>query len=273
MVPIFGGSNPSTPSTYLYNLNNIFIKQQYRTILQEEIYQLSLELLQSPSYFQHLVHNTKVNYYWSDEWDEELYVKLAQLGFISTSYDTLDGLVLLPELQFEYAVLDFEHLHIGTKVRKLLRDKQYSLSFDTHFDEILQKIAQHHTRDNWLKGEYAMLMNRLFKAQHENFSLHTVALLSSDNAALVAGEIGYVIGKTYTSLSGFSSREKRYNNCGKLQLVLLAHQLERQGFDFWNLGHPHMAYKKNLGAQILTRNEFLQRWEHATDTKKKDLYE
>jgi len=52
--------------------------------LQEEIYQLTLDTLQNQSYFQKLVNNTKVNYYWSNEWDEALYIKLAQLGFINS---------------------------------------------------------------------------------------------------------------------------------------------------------------------------------------------
>jgi len=244
--------------------------------LQEEIYQLSLELLQSPSYFQELVNNEKVNYYWSHEWSEELYIRLAQLGFISTSYDTLEGLVLLPELQFEYALLDFENLHIDSKVRKLLKEENYHLSFDTHFETVLQKLQEHHNKYNWLKDEYRELMKKLYRNRdkYENFTLHSVALISKQNNEVVAGEIGYVIGETYTSLSGFSSREKRYNNCGKLQLVLLAQHLQKRDFAFWNLGHPHMEYKKRLGSQILERKEFLQRWQGAALIQQlKDLYE
>ena len=77
--------------------------------------------------------------------------------------------------------------------------------------------------------------------------------------------VGYIIKKTYTSLSGFSSREKEYANYGTLQLVLLAQYLQRQGFEFWNLGHPHMPYKKRLGCKVYSREEFLKRWQSAIE--------
>jgi len=60
---------------------------------------------------------------------------------------------------------------------------------------------------------------------------------------------------------GFSSRVKKHNNYGTLQLVLLAQYLQKKGFSFWNLGHPHMPYKKKLGAKVYTRSSFLKRWQ------------
>ena len=68
----------------------------------------------------------------------------------------------------------------------------------------------------------------------------------------------------YTSLSGFSSKEKAYNNWGNLQLVLLAEYLEKNNYEFWNLGHPYMDYKIKLGAKIFTRIDFLEKWLLAT---------
>ena len=242
--------------------------------MQEKIYELSLGILQNEKYFDQLVHNTKVNYYWSRDWSEDFYIKQAQLGFISTTYDTMDEIVLLPELQFEYALLDFKDLHINSKVKKLLKEDNFELCFDTKFDEILEKISKHH-KDNWLKGPYLTLMQNLYKNKetYPNFRIHSSELFSKKDHNLVAGEIGYIIGSTYTSLTGFSLREKGYNNCGKLQLVLLAKKLEQRGFSFWNLGHPHMEYKKRLGAKIYSRAKFLQRWQEATHQIQKDLYE
>ncbi|MEN8717560.1 MAG: hypothetical protein ABF301_02725, partial [Sulfurovum sp.] len=84
--------------------------------------------------------------------------------------------------------------------------------------------------------------------------------LSNEKDELVAAEIGYLIGKTYTSLTGFSSKEKLYKNWGKLQMVLLGKYLEKEKFDFWNLGHPYMQYKFDLGALKYSRIDFLKRW-------------
>jgi Leu/Phe-tRNA-protein transferase len=155
-------------------------------------------------------------------------------------------------------------LHISKKVKTLLKKDQYHLSFDTNFEKVLDNIAQHHQKYNWLKGPYLTLMQKLHKTKHSNFKLYSVELYSNIDDNLIAGEIGYVIGNTYTSLTGFSSKEKRYNNCGKLQLVLLAKVLQKKGISFWNLGHPHMEYKKKLGSLIYSRKEFLKRWRDAT---------
>ena len=90
--------------------------------------------------------------------------------------------------------------------------------------------------------------------------LVSIELYDKNNEKLVSGEIGYMISKTYTSLTGFSSKSKLYNNWGKLQMVLLALYLEENRFDFWNLGHPYMQYKFDLGAKLYSRDDFLKRW-------------
>jgi len=233
----------------------------------QEIYKITPELLQDQEYLHNVIYaNMQNNYYWSDEWSEDFYVELAKAGFIATSYDTLEGLVLLPEMQFDYAIIEFQNLHISKKVKRLLKRDDYTFLFNSHFDEVIQHIEAQH-KDNWLKAEYKELMKRLYKKSYENFRLISVALLSSKSGEIIAGEIGYIIGKTYTSLSGFSSREKEYANYGTLQLVLLGKYLQEQGFSFWNLGHPHMPYKKRLGVKILSREKFLPLWQSESSKK------
>jgi Leu/Phe-tRNA-protein transferase len=222
-------------------------------------------MLDEKNYFKAVIaSNNTNNYYWSDEFSISFYIKLAKLGFISTSYDTKEGLVLLPELQYEYALLDFEDLHISKKVKKLMLQDKYELRFNTRFDEVLQALDNQH-KYNWLKGEYAELMREIYKKDFDDFKLVSVELVSKKDNKLIAGEIGYIISKTYTSLSGFSLKEKEYNNCGKLQLTLLAKQLQKDGFAFWNLGHPHMIYKQKLGAKTYPRSEFLKRYNSVID--------
>jgi len=45
---------------------------------------------------------------------------------------------------------------------------------------------------------------------------------------------------------------------------MLANYLHKRDFNFWNLGHPHMEYKKRLGCEIYKRDDFLKRWKYAT---------
>ncbi len=204
------------------------------------------------------------SYYWSDDWSEEFYIALAKAGFVSTSHESKEGLLLLPELQFDYAVLDFKDLHISKKVKKLIRKNSCLFCINSKFNEVIQKISIYH-KYNWLKEEYVTLLKNLYKnsTQYDNFKIISVELISKESDELVAGEIGYIIGKTYTSLSGFSSREKKYANYGTLQLVLLAKYLQENNFAFWNLGHSHMQYKQKLGCKTYSRNKFLSRWTQA----------
>ena len=207
------------------------------------------------------------SYYWSDDWSEEFYIELSKAGFISTTHETKDGLVLLPELQNDYAILDFQNLHISQKVKKLMGEKSYEFKINSRFTEVVEKFSFHH-KYNWLKGKYAELIQNLYlhNDKREEFKIVSFELVDKESNELIAGEVGYIIANTYTSLSGFSSKEKKYTNYGTLQLVLLAQHLQKSGFDFWNLGHPHMEYKKRLGCQTYSRSDFLKRWSSATQT-------
>ena len=226
---------------------------------------MTSEKLNDRSYLEQICLDMKNSYYWSDDWSEEFYVKLAQAGFISTTHDTKDGLVLLPEIQYDYAILDFKNLHISKKVKKLMDKNSYNFSINSKFNEVMRKFSAQH-KYNWLKKEYAELLKKLYlhNDKKNNFKIISVELTSSNTDELIAGEVGYIIGKTYTSLSGFSSKEKKYANYGTLQLVLLAKYLENNGFEFWNLGHPHMEYKQRLGCKVYSRSDFLKRWDKAT---------
>ena len=88
--------------------------------MQPKIYNLTLQILENRVFFDDILSKDMTNsYYWSSDWSEEFYIKSAKIGFISTSYDTKEGLVILPELQFEYSILDFENLHISKKLKNL----------------------------------------------------------------------------------------------------------------------------------------------------------
>lgn len=203
--------------------------------------------------------NMDLNYYWSDSFDPLFYVCLAKAGFISTSmYDSNDNAILLPEIQFEYAILDFKDLHIGKNVNKLLKQNNYEFKINTSFNKILKKIHAYHDMP-WLNKEYQHMLKEIQKNSYDNFELMCVELFNTEGK-LIAGEIGYTIGRTYTSLTGFFKREKAYNNWGKLQLILLSNYLESHHFDFWNLGHASLQYKLDLGAKIYSRKKFLKRW-------------
>ncbi len=221
---------------------------------------------------QHIYPDLDQTLYWTDRWDPALYVALARAGFISISHVDEDlGSLLIAELQALYAVLDWENLHISRNVRKILRSGRIAhegleLRVVADITRVLDRIVAYHQPRSWLIPPYRDLLRRLPSQGAAAFSLHGVELWSTTRDELIAGELGYSIGRTYTSLSGFcASNEPAWRDFGTLQLVLLAQRLERAGYAFWNLGHASQAYKHALGARRVPRPEFLERWGEGCD--------
>ena len=101
---------------------------------------------------------------------------------------------------------------------------------------------------------------------------------------LVAGEVGYIIGETFTSMTGWSlkndattlpsnlsdvwGQDPLFEILGRVQIVCLGKWLQRSGIKFWNLGHPPrpdlpkypMRYKHDLGAKVYRRADFMKAW-------------
>jgi hypothetical protein len=212
-------------------------------------------------------------YFWSDDWDPDFYVALARAGLISISHrDPRIGCVLLPELQQGYAVLDWPDLHVSSQVRRLRAPNRFAAEgFELRIVEgcerVLERILDQHGRARtWLTEPYCALLGCLPTGDRSDFALHGVELWSHTHDLLIAGEIGYSIGQTYTSLTGFCTPEDpAWRGAGTLQLVLLAERLRDCGYAFWNLGHPSQAYKQALGSRVVAREPFLTRWLDARD--------
>lgn len=221
---------------------------------------LSLEDFYDEELMDYVYANKEKNYYWTDDFSPEFYIAQAKAGFIAVTMEHEDKVILAPEIQKEYAVLDFKDLHISRKVKKLFKEKELKLEIGEAFDEVYEHISNFHTL-TWLKKPYLETL----KAVHhsEDNSVQIVTAIVRDKEEAIAGEFGYIIGKTYTSLAAFSSRKKEYQNYGTAQVVLLAQHLEKEGFAFLNLGQPFMPYKIELGAKVYEREDFLKMWNEA----------
>lgn len=200
------------------------------------------------------------NYYWTDDFSPEFYITQAKAGFIAVTMEHDDRIILTPEIQKSYAVLNFKDLHISRKVKKLLRQKNLELEIAHAFDEVYENILNFHSL-TWLKKPYLETLKAVHNLQNPDMQIITAIV--RDKGKAIAGEFGYIIGNTYTSLAAFSSREKVYHNYGTAQVVLLAQHLEEKGFAFLNLGQAFMPYKIDLGAKVYERKEFLKIWNKA----------
>ncbi len=221
---------------------------------------LPYEYLCNPSILEGVIYPDMYrNYYWSDDFSATYYIAQARAGFIAVTEKYQGRELLIPEIQYSYAVLDFKDLHIGKKVRKLISRRGLKLEISTDLDEVFKGINHHH-KQSWFTPRY---LETLKSTQGLLEDFHLISASIVEEGRSIAGEIGYIIGESYTSLSGFSSRETQYRSYGTAQLVLLAKYLEREGFAFWNLGQPYMDYKLALGAKIHSRGAFLERWQEA----------
>jgi len=114
-----------------------------------------------------------------------------------------------------------------------------------------------------LTRRYFDMMQKADADLNINFHMHCVELYDDvqdpQHASPLSGEIGFSIGKIYTSLSGWTE-ERTAEGTGTTQLVLLGRWLQQKGYSFWSLGHcysPAMDYKRQLGHRIFPRTNFL----------------
>jgi len=205
--------------------------------------------------------NSIQHYYWTDDFSSKYYIAQAKAGFIAVTMEQDGRLYLIPEIQKEYAILDFKDLHISKKLKRILRKKDLQIEIGYDFNELFFKVQEQHVL-SWLRISYLEMLKEVNK---EDDNCHVITTVIRDQGEIVAGELGYFIGKTYTSLTGFSSRKKEYRSYGTAQIVLLAQYLEKEGIAFLNLGQPYMQYKLDLGAKIYTREAFLKRWHNAIE--------
>lgn len=239
----------------------------------EAIYQITSDMLSDPGIRSLIELDVERTLYWTPDWDPSFYIELAQAGFIATAYPHPEmGAILLPEMQEKYAVLDWENLILSKNLRKLLRsgrieEEGIELRIADSCDRVAARIVDYHQPETWLLSPYRKLLQELPTGAFPDFAIHGVELWSTKENQLIAGELGYSIGRSYTSLTGFCTRpDPRWRNFGTLQIVLLAYELERRGYAYWNLGHPQLTYKLKLGAQKMPRAQLLARLRAARES-------
>ena len=160
--------------------------------------------------------------------------------------------LLLPKLHHERCLLDPGSVRVTKTARRDAR--RYQISVNNAFNDVLMACVSKHG-DDWLVSDLVAVMKLL----HEQRASRRVAFISVElweagdgGPRLVAGEIGYVIGACYASLSGYTS----VSGAGTVQLAALGRLLAKSGIRVWDLG-MEIAYKRELGARVFERETFL----------------
>ena len=156
--------------------------------------------------------------------------------------------ILLPKLHLVRSALFFPELHIKKSIHRFL--SQYELRVNTDFDLILDKCVQIHGAE-WLTPPLAGILKSM--KNQRNKRAVPVSFGVYREGELKAGEIGVVMGRVYTSYSGYYEEK----NAGTVQMILMAQWLNKTGFAFLDFGMP-LDYKTALGAQNITPRRFVE---------------
>lgn len=208
--------------------------------------------------------------YWSENWSESFYEAAVLAGTIPvTFHDPELGALLILNLHDRYSVLDWENLHVSTKVHKMIRrgefrSGKYTLRISSDIQLAADGIAASYGENNWVIPRYVALIESVQNSQ-SNIIFTAVELIETATGTVLGGELGYTIGKVYTSLSGFTNRD--FPNSGTVQLIVLGKILEQKGYAFWNLGQPDMVYKAKFGAIYTPRDQFIERWKKSAQSE------
>jgi len=195
------------------------------------------------------------------DFDEDFILRLMMAGFLVMSTElkeensdeenkdeeTEPFYILLPKLHLVRSALFFPDLHIKKSIRRFL--SQYELRVDTDFDFIIDKCVQIHGSD-WLTTPLVEILKNI----HRNgTNAKPVSFAVYREGELKAGEIGVVVGRVYTSYSGYYEED----NAGTVQMILMTRWLEKNAFAFLDLGMP-LDYKTSLGAKDITPDRFVE---------------
>ena len=133
---------------------------------------------------------------WAVCWDSDFIQKLCREGFlpIASPIRGPGGKVLLPKLHTARCVMDdLSQLRVSKSARKHAR--KISFSVDTAFKQVLDKCVEQHGI-NWI-GLLASEFEHMFQHPGHGVVMHSIEAWNSDGE-LVAGEIGWSCGSTYT---------------------------------------------------------------------------
>ena len=156
--------------------------------------------------------------------------------------------ILLPKLHLVRSALLYPDLHIKKSIRRFL--SRYELRIDTDFDFILDKCVQIHG-SSWLTPPLVEIIKNL--RNQSDSRIKPVSFAVYRDGELKAGEVGVVIGRIYTSYTGYYEED----NAGTVQMIKMAQWLDKTGFDFLDLGMP-LDYKTALGAKDLSPRRFME---------------
>lgn len=211
-------------------------------------------LIEMEEWGQYIIDTISENAF-SRTFDENLIHKALYLGFYPMSI-SIDGLNFLSIRHHNNkCIITPESFRIPHNVKKLIEKKfsSYTLTFNKAYDQCVNAIREAYP-NTWLCPELVEVFQKIHLNPQNGISLNSVEIWN--DGVLVAGEIGFITGNSYASLSGFHNE----NDIGNIQMALLGRYLFDSGFAYWDLGMS-IPYKYRYGAFDNTRSEQKAFWD------------
>ncbi len=145
-------------------------------------------------------------------------------------------------------VLPTAHVHISRSLRRRLRRRDYEVSLDRAFPEVLRACAAPRRGENgtWLVPS----MMRAYTRLHEAGAAHSIEVWK--DARLIGGLYGVGLGRMFFGESMFSVQ----SDASKIALVTMAMQLARWGFPMIDC-QMRTSHLETMGAIEIARKDFL----------------
>ncbi|MEZ5786821.1 MAG: leucyl/phenylalanyl-tRNA--protein transferase [Xanthobacteraceae bacterium] len=150
----------------------------------------------------------------------------------------------------ERCLLFFENMHLSKRVRSIMRQGRYRVTFDERFDEVMQGCAAPRSGRLHLTWITPRIM-RAYADLHDAGHAHSFEVWNRDGA-LVGGGYGVAVGKTFTIESRFAAE----SNTSKIGLAVLNWHLAHWGFVYNDNKTPNQNVTET-GFRMVPRSAFL----------------
>jgi leucyl/phenylalanyl-tRNA--protein transferase len=147
-------------------------------------------------------------------------------------------------------VLFFEKLKISKSLRKIIKNQEFTVTFNQNFEEVISNCKSIQRGDNlgtWITDE----MEEAYLELHKKGKAKSVEVWQ--NKQLVGGLYGIDLGNVFCGESMFS----KVSNASKVAFVYLVERLQEESYKFLDcqVYNSHLA---SLGAEEISREFFLE---------------
>jgi leucyl/phenylalanyl-tRNA---protein transferase len=152
------------------------------------------------------------------------------------------------------SLLFFDELHIAKRLRRLMRQDQYTVTFDRDFEAVITACASQRAGRwplTWITPKIMRAYAELFDAGHA----HSFEVWNA-RGELAGGGYGVAVGGAFMTESQFS----REPNTSKIGFTVLNWHLARWGFVF-NDGKLMTPTCRDMGFREIPRSDYLFRLE------------